>query len=88
MLTYDYEVFPVDLANQLIVEFCGRSSVPVRPGEMVWALALEAEERLGRRVPPAEAFFYVLMQYMEQARQTHEKDIIARRREWFPGRKL
>ena len=79
MLTYDYEVFPVDLANQLIVEFCGRSSVPVRPGEMVWALALEAEELLLRRTPPAELFYSVLMRYMAYVYEKHQDAIIARR---------
>ena len=51
---------PIELANQLIVQYCLHAPTPVRAGDMFRALSLEAEELLFHRVPPAELFYSVL----------------------------
>lgn len=76
--------FPVELANQLIMQYCFRPSASVRPGDMFRALSLEAEELLFRCAPPTEVFFHVLMRYMDHAYQKHKETIIAQRYGLFP----
>ena len=78
------ERLSIDLANQLVVNYCFRAAEPVRPGEMMLALSLEAEELLGRRAMPVELFSHVLMCYMDCVHEKHRDGILAQRKKLFP----